>query len=70
MPEFFPLGKKQCPIPGAGKECSNLGVWYYECCGTLYTDCCGKLSIAGWILIGALAVIIILIIVSLVCRKK
>ncbi|KAK6733004.1 hypothetical protein RB195_017025 [Necator americanus] len=70
MPEFFPLGKKHCPVAGPGKECSNLGVWYYECCGTLYTDCCGKLSIAGWILIGALAVIVILIIVGLVCRKK
>ncbi|RCN41932.1 hypothetical protein ANCCAN_12092 [Ancylostoma caninum] len=68
--EFFPIGKKQCPLKGLTECTVSFGVWGYECCGVGYLQCCGYISIAGWIAIGAVGVIIVLVILTLICRRR
>ncbi|EYC32495.1 hypothetical protein Y032_0003g1612 [Ancylostoma ceylanicum] len=67
--EFFPTGKMQCPLPGMLGCTMSIGVWGHECCGKGKAECCGYISVAGYIAIGVVAALIILLIIGFICKK-
>ncbi|CAJ0590021.1 unnamed protein product [Cylicocyclus nassatus] len=66
MVQFFAIDKRKCGY----KECSqSIGVWAYECCGSGKLDCCGGLTLAGWLTIGIVATLLVIIVLSVLCKK-
>ncbi|CAJ0590024.1 unnamed protein product [Cylicocyclus nassatus] len=66
MVSFWSIEKKYCGL----KQCSqSIGVWAYECCGTLNQDCCGAITLSGWLAIGVVGALLVVIIVTVVCKK-
>ncbi|KAK6042228.1 hypothetical protein COOONC_20266, partial [Cooperia oncophora] len=66
MPEFFPIGEKDCLL---NKKCTSFGVYQNYCCGITMNECCGAVTIAGWILAGALVAIIVIVVFLVVCKR-
>ncbi|KAK5972694.1 hypothetical protein GCK32_002481, partial [Trichostrongylus colubriformis] len=50
-------------------SCQSFGVYERHCCGATLNECCGSVTIVGWIVAGALVVLIIVAVFCLVCRK-
>ncbi|XGW19474.1 hypothetical protein V3C99_003375 [Haemonchus contortus] len=68
MSRFFPVGSASCIV----NKCVSFGVYESYCCVPDLRDCCGEISIFGWILVGALIILIsggIILIVKKKCIK-
>ncbi|PIO76725.1 hypothetical protein TELCIR_01180 [Teladorsagia circumcincta] len=65
MPEIFPIGSKSCVV----NSCTSFGVFERHCCGAALNECCGSVTIVGWVVAGALVVLIILLVFFVVCKR-
>ncbi|KAK6042229.1 hypothetical protein COOONC_20267 [Cooperia oncophora] len=65
MPEFFPVGSTQC----LATKCTSYGVYQHTCCGITLSECCGAVTIAGWVLAGALVAIIVIVVFLVICKR-